>query len=707
MAKLGWVGLTVALCVGGALAESRAQSQGHALLAVARLEAWLDRSESGPDWRRFLKLNQLKHQVQLGEACDFEALLESLEQFNEPEDGLELAPFVDTRVAISKWLVAWKGRSADSLTQAVRAARSGFLPVSDAAVERRRQRLLQEMRAVDAYLQSGGEAKRAGWRAYLLWESLEEELEKESPSLPQINKSYVRFREAGAKIQRPAFLRMREALLNYGNSAAYARSPRALQRFFFGRLETLGEAIAEFEEKHAPEQALRVGELTGEIREAFQAPDLVAAIQVRYWRPNAFISVSDRLASAGVNTRIQQQVPVSESVRGTQILGQAQFSADLRLHFVRAARPTGVIQLVGSANATNVGIRKRVRVYSVGTTYFQAAKPLFFSTSGLTTAPATAGASTQSQITGVSHWLRLVRRIAGRIAEKARPEGEQMASDKVAEQVRKEMDDRAGPFLDQANEAINGPVQTLADNWDVYPRWIGLETVERAMHVGIMHVTPLHLAAVGPPPPAPQGRDLVVRVHESLVANGAASVLGGKKFTRERIVELLQEFDFEVPSELTEDSEPFEITFRDAAPLTASFRDGKLQLMMRASAFKGRTNVSDVELRDNLNIWADYELRLNGDGSAALQRIGEVQAEFEVVARGLRRPRQNTILEIVRPKAAAAFKEEIPIPAFTLPGGWERAGKLRLKTLESRGGWLVLGWEQTVPNPIQLASEGL
>ncbi len=446
----------------------------------------------------------------------------------------------------------------------------------------------------------------------------------------------------------------------------------------------------------------------GEIRQAFQAPGLVGAVQTNYWLPNGFVSISDRLASAGVNTLVDQQVPVSEFIRGTQIVGQAQFTARINLSFIPdSQRAVGLIRLTGNADSDNTAIRKKVRVYSVGTTCFQASKAIYISPEGLTSSPAQADADTQSQITGVSHWLGLIRRIAGRVAEKARPEGEQIASQKVAKQVAQQMDDQAVPLLKKANDQLDGPVETLLRNWDVYPRWLALNTTHQDLRLGALHVTPLHLAA-NTRPPAVTGRfDLLARVHESLAANVSASVLGGKKLTGERIVELLNEFELEIPAELKDPEEdPFSITFRDTGPVTAEFHDGTLRLAIRAKEFKGFSGANEpVEVRRNLQVWAEYSFRLNPDGSATLTRLGEVDAEFDDIDRAvLDRTKQLTILAVLKKKGRALFKESIEVPTFALPSPWDVAGDLRLRLADSNHGWLTLGWVQTIAEPYKVAA---
>jgi hypothetical protein len=139
----------------------------------------------------------------------------------------------------------------------------------------------------------------------------------------------------------------------------------------------------------------------------------------------------------------------------------------------------------------------------------------------------------------------------------------------------------------------------------------------------------------------------------------------------------------EVPEalEITEDDDPWEITFANERPIEMEFDDQQIVITMRGRRFKsGRQSARNVVLS------ATYKVTTE-EGVTKLVRQGDVASSFDG-DRGLR----VALKAVVQAKAQALFQPQFDFDGLMLPGDWEKVGKLALQQLHCDDTWLVLGW---------------
>jgi len=83
-----------------------AAAAGRLRQAIGTLGRWLDRSESGPGWRKYLDWTTLEQQAGSVDRADIDALAQLYQRFDSGADGLELPLFAAVRRSLGGYLEA-------------------------------------------------------------------------------------------------------------------------------------------------------------------------------------------------------------------------------------------------------------------------------------------------------------------------------------------------------------------------------------------------------------------------------------------------------------------------------------------------------------------------------------------------------------------------------------------------------------------------
>jgi hypothetical protein len=216
------------------------------------------------------------------------------------------------------------------------------------------------------------------------------------------------------------------------------------------------------------------------------------------------------------------------------------------------------------------------------------------------------------------------------------------------------------------------------------------------------------LGAAGPPPDAPIGHDMTMRLHETAVNNYSASVLGGATASETEPGQEV-EFDVKLPDWMKEtwqqrkpeatdagsdDSfKPWSLRFRDNRPLTVSFVDGKIRLTVHISRLKSGDNTFA-----NWDVTATYTPEL-ANGGILLRRDGDLvmlPADFRGTLSSRQVAERRNLEEELNERAAQGrgFRKEIEFEALEPEGALADAGPLEFNEFDSNAGWLTLAWDR-------------
>ena len=154
--------------------------------SVRELDRWLGSNANAPGWRTFLKTDQLTAELEKGATADRAVVRSILIRYSSGMAGLERKRFVAVRNALRKWLDELPALRAEQLPEAARAAKQGFVAVTETDADRERKRLTAAVANLKKFLNAASAEDAARWRESLNWEQLETSLASTGrPSGPQ------------------------------------------------------------------------------------------------------------------------------------------------------------------------------------------------------------------------------------------------------------------------------------------------------------------------------------------------------------------------------------------------------------------------------------------------------------------------------------------------------------------------------------------
>jgi hypothetical protein len=681
--------VVVVLCCGTETSAADDTAQAAVVKQKLReLERWLGDDVHAPGWRRYLKSEQLAAELEKGSAADRTLVRGILDRYEGSVAGLDCKRFVAVRQALAQWLSElpiWPG---EQLPEAAREAKQTFVVVTAAEVEREREQLLEAIGELTRFLDDATAEDAARWKTSLNWEQLESLLAATSdrPDTRGLAAISEQFYQDVAGLEQSEFLAVRQSLDKYLSRTLLASSADS-QQYYENHLENLAERLASYQQTPTTDDAIVIGKILGWMDRFGQARELVAATRSNYSHPNLFLEVSEALMQAGIDQNVDETAVVNEVILGTRIRGSARLTGKVTLDLVADDHQAAMdILLNGSTVSDSVGYNGPVRIFSRGFTSVAAKKRLLLDDLGVSDRPASARCSTRTRIGNVEAG-RLVKRIAMKRIQQTQPEAEAIASRRAAGRIAASVDNRSDDLLGDANAAFRDKFRLPLIRRGGFPQRLDFQTTDDALLVTMLQANRDQLAAATPPPALTGKFDLAVRMHESLVGNLSQAVLGGVTLTDESLAEMIQELTGKVPEELavTQDSDPWSITFTSELPIQARFADQTVKILIRGKRF-GR---GDQEVRKLLEISATYAIERLPD-RAKLVRQGDVQIEF--VGRQKLGASDIAMKSFMKTKFDGLFKPEIVSEGLALPERWQGMGKLQLQQLDCDQAWVALGW---------------
>lgn len=413
--------------------------------------------------------------------------------------------------------------------------------------------------------------------------------------------------------------------------------------------------------------------------------------------PNLYARVSERFISHAFSESVNRVTPVSDVILGTTLRGTARMVGSSTATTLPSNRNAIVnVVLRGTIYSNNQGWNGPVTINSTATTTVVSSKQIVIDENGIRAYRAATSAKTNSRIKSLCAKCRLVERIAWKKAGQQKGQSEQIGSQHAAARIGKEVDARAGAGIAQANYDFQEKVRKPLLRTGRYPQ-IGISSVSNAVYVRMVQQGLGDAAELTARPAQEAAGDLAVQAHESYIANLSSALIGGVELTDERLATTLLEQTGSVPEELqiTEDKEPWSITFEPAAPFSANFGDNKVVLKLRANRFtRGRNDDGSVdqEILALVQIAAEYAIEITPTGSK-LTRQGDLNVDF--VGQERLTAAQVATKTFLKRKFSSLFKPEFVGEGVQLKGRFARAGKLVLKEMTTSDGWLTAGWQTT------------
>ncbi len=663
--------------------------------ALADLDAWLGTGSTAAGWSGYLDLPALRTALEKGNEADRAAVETVLKKLNGNAPGLERDRFVRLRNAAAEWSAELAIVQAPSLSAAALAAESNFRPITDQDVAKAKAALAAATARLDRYLTG---ANGAQWKEYLQFSELEAQLKADKPELDPLATVYRKLTSDQVGLEMPVFANVADAIERYVYDLT--GHDEKMREQFDEHLKSLSEALQKISEDPSDDNATAVGTQLGWLENMRQAPTLVRVIRDRLSRPNLQVVASERLVGAGVQQSLDEVTPVRDYILGTSIQGDGRLVGEVTVELVPSDTHAELdIMLKGLVNSRTVGYNGPATIHSNGATAVAGRKRIAIDHQGITSYPATAAANTNTRVTGIGG-SGLVQRVASRRVGEQKSQAERIAADHAADRVRARMERQINEQMAEADANYRSKILNPLMRRRELPA-IKLHTTAEALLVDVLAANRNQIAAPTTPPEITAENDLAVQIHESMVNNLAAALLGGVTLEEEELQQKVIDLRGSLPESLEsdEDRDPWSITFARSQPVTVKFTDGGIQITIRGQRYTS----GDQDFRA-MNVTADYKISLAEPDANGLRGIKLVrQGELTIVPPGEPRRlsgREITLRTLLEKRFGKLFEPEVTYEGLVLPGRWRQAGILDTKQLDVGGGWLVLALlESGVPAP--------
>jgi len=657
-------------------------------------DRWLGDGENARHWKEWLRNDELRELLKGGEDPDPVRLSEILDLYQSGVRGLNHRRFAAVRRALRRWLRELPPVPIEQLPEHISSVEDKFVAIPETKIEAAFTQLTSTVDRLDDYLTPGAENGRA-WKDYLLWDKLRQQLQTKplEAKLGVLDAVDRRLRDYYQGLELDVFVDTSRAIERFIDLrlATYGENPREDYRT---RIDSLAKAIEAYRTQPSGKQFDEITDLVAWLYRRSQAPRLLRQIRRNFSEPNLVVEVSETLVDAGMGRRVDERDPVTDCILGTAVSGRGHTAGSVHIDLVSNEEVAAIDTLfIGNTSTRTIGINGPARISSAGNTQFKASKRLLLDAGGIRSYLAQCEARTKTRTLGVSSRSRLgerlIQRIASRKVAEQKGNGERIASRHAATQIGQRMDAQVAEQLSGDRAGLLDRLRAPLVRRNALPRQLDFSTTDDALHVVWLQA----MAGIGAPTVSPvvEGKpDVAVRVHESMLNNLAADMLGGFKLTEEKIRKLFESMDRELPEQLkpVEGKESWSITFARIRPITVRFWDDRLAVTVRVRKFTS----GDKAYPRPMNISVEYRI-VASDSTVRLLREGDVVVLPPNFRRGQRLGiRDTTLRNLLIRRFGKMLETEFVVDRIELPEPFEKPSSLLVKHFKSDQGWLSTDW---------------
>ncbi len=579
------------------------------------------------------------------------------------------------------------------LPAACEKAKSEFHPIDLGDVQQSKEQLIEALSRLDRRLDQDG-ANGEAWRKYLQGSELQAELHaNKTPDKALLLKIYALYCAEHEGLDLVWFGDVQRALHNF-NGMLYALDNPNFRTYFDGVVKRLDVSLKKYVAQPNAADAQAIAESVRFLEGAHQCPALVRAIKSNFDRPNLYVEISPTVIGAGLNEKVDDVMPISDCILGTDVHGTAHTVGGTRTELWPDPR-FGVIDALffGNTDSENVGYHGGVTICSHSETDLAARKRIWIDAHGLSAFPAVSKAETSVMIDDIQARRRLIARMAWRKAGKQLGMAESIASQHAEERLSERIDRQAADPIERANEKYVEKYQRPFSERQLFPRQLDFSTNRQALQIVGVQASERDLAAHDVPPPVADGAEMSLRVHESTINNLAFEALAGRTVYEEKVQKAAADLLGKLPEKMKgdEDGKPWAISLDRRQPITVSFADQQMSITIRGVKFyKGD------EAHPAMNVSATYKIEKTPKGFK-LVRQGDIEViPPDFVPGGEQKidARRHMTSTVLKKRFEKVFEPEFLAEGFEMPGKWKAAGKLRPIQFESQNGWLTIAWKR-------------
>jgi len=381
-------------------------------------------------------------------------------------------------------------------------------------------------------------------------------------------------------------------------------------------------------------EALRTAAIDGGAR-------MEEALRNNYFNYNVRFFVSEALINRFVSEARNETGPVVDFILGAHVRGNQVTATEVSFDLKPDARNARFnIRLAGRVNSNTRGMTDQATIFTHGTHYFWADKPIIFDGYNFSTEPATISVNANNRTVGARtkvSGLPILGGIADNIAvgeaRKRKGQSEAIARGRVSSRVLPRLNEEANKEFATANADLRAKLDDPLKELGLYPDAKSFRTTDTQMTALTRLMGSGELGADSPyATPAP-ANGAVVQVHESWINNSIDRMeLAGRTINEDELKTLLETRlkkllgdDFKFPVEEKEDGYeddgdgPATFIFADQDPIRVEVADSKIVLRMRA----GIQQPDDEDIPTQ-NIRIELKFSIDGD-NIQVERDGGIR----------------------------------------------------------------------------------
>ncbi|MCA9132510.1 MAG: hypothetical protein KDA45_05135 [Planctomycetales bacterium] len=542
---------------------------------------------------------------------------------------------------------------------------------------------------LEQYLDLSSDRGQA-WSRFLKLEAIKQELDKPQPDWSTLVDLHMNMRQNYLGLEYAPYLRVRQGIIDVVRALRFGSNPEKMVRDLQGGMKALVNRLNEPVEGADTVRSYDVGLIANYLNETGQVPWAVEQIHQQFSAPNVQVFAREQFLNRLVMRPVSEPAAVNECLLGTRLVGQAMLSGGLSLDVLPMVGGVSLtLNMSATMNSSNRGYNRGVVLHTTGNSPIYAAKQVFITPNGISSAPAQVATNLQTQINAIEHRLRLVRRIASKKAAQQKPLADSIAEGRLQNRIRSKYEQQVGEQLSEANVQL---ASFRSQPRPVLPRLglsrpqIQISSTHDSVQGSVVQAAAHQLSAARPcdfaVPPAAQ---VVFAAHQSAVTNALDIVVGDRTIRSADLDDYAQQALGEVPEEVRQEAsgEAWSVTMASYRPVELEFDEHDIKVKLRIA----RMSRGDQSLNDPAIVTAVYHPSYR-DGVITLDRKGDVNVTFARESRGLR---AVTLSSFFRVKFNTIFKEQVVTERIDLKQTLPRAPKLEVLSLRIQDGWLQVG----------------
>lgn len=508
---------------------------------------------------------------------------------------------------------------------------ANFVAPTDADILKAKKSIIRNANNLQRIFKNNPSQEKA-WKKKLNWSVFVKELNKKEtpPNFYVLAATFAQLSTGDFGLELNCFAALRRSMQNYVTLYAVRGNPEEAELAYGRVAKMLSVLMVEAAKNpHADtqrtvESCLLWMEWTG------QAEKMVEHTRNLWGTTNFSVNVTEHLFQRLASREIVEPQPLNEEVGQVMIRGNTLFTGTTGLTLVPNREKAQIrFRLQGNAVGESVSTSGPAVVRSSVNTVILGEKDIFFSSSGFTTLPAVAKITPNSQIISArsANGRNLGQNAIRTRAEQQKPQTEKTLTTRQTTRLQTHLDQEFRTSFAEMNK-------NFRENLRVPLEQRGLELTrtrtssDTQMNIYAFLSTRRGLMSATSPPQMIQAKenpsDMIVSVHESAVQNVATGFFGGMLLDKETNKKLRGTvpagFSLATENEVAEeeDSAPA-IMFSNQLPLSVSFVDGKILMVMNGTRF-----IINEKTYPALRITVTYRLEA-ADGKFYLVRDGDFE----------------------------------------------------------------------------------